>query len=94
MLKDTTINDKNNIKVIAKLHQGHFKVKIAKKCENINFLSNSTWLVMQLTITKTDFETLSVRHIFHTHCQDIEGSVNPGRGITPLFPLLHSFLNV
>ena len=41
MLKETTINDKNNIKVIAKLHQGHFKVKIEKNCENINFLLNS-----------------------------------------------------
>ena len=30
MLKDTTIIDKNNTKVIAKLHQGYFKVKIAK----------------------------------------------------------------
>ena len=30
-LKETTLNDKNNTKVIAKLHQGHFKVKIAKK---------------------------------------------------------------
>ena len=94
MLKETTINDKNNIKVIAKLHQGHFKVKIEKNCENINFLANSTRLVVQITITKTDFETLLVRHIFHTHCQDIEGSDNPGRGITPLFPLLHSFLSV
>ena len=61
MLKETTINDKNNIKVIAKLHRGHFKVKIEK-----NFLSNSTRLVVQLTITKTDFETLLVRHISHT----------------------------
>ena len=94
MLKETTINNKKNIKVIAKLHQGHFKVKIEKNCENINFLSNSTRLVVQLTITKTDFGTLLVRHIFHTHCQDIEGSVNPGRGITPSFPLLHSFPNV
>ena len=31
MLKETTINDKSNIEVIAKLHQGHFKVKIEKK---------------------------------------------------------------
>ena len=31
MLKETAINDKNNTKVIAKLHQGHSKVKIAKK---------------------------------------------------------------
>ena len=31
MHKETTINDKNNTKVIAKLHQVHFKVKIAKK---------------------------------------------------------------
>ena len=31
MLKETTINDKNNTKVILNLHQGHFKVKIAKK---------------------------------------------------------------
>ena len=61
MLKETTINDKNNIKVLAKLHQGHFKVKIEKICENINFLSNSTRLVVQITITKTDFETLLVR---------------------------------
>ena len=30
MHKETTINDKNNTKVIAKLHQVHFKVKIAK----------------------------------------------------------------
>ena len=72
MRKETTIKDKNNIKVIAKLHQGHFQVKIEKNCENINFLSNSTRLVVQLTITKTDFEPLLVRHIFHTHCQDIE----------------------
>ena len=35
-----------------------------------------------------------VRHIFHIHFQEIDGSVNPGRGITPLSPLLHSFLNV
>ena len=50
-LKETTINDENNIKVIAKLHQDHFKVKIIFFCENINFLSNSTWLVVQLPIT-------------------------------------------
>ena len=31
MLKETTINDMNNTKVIEKLHQGHFKVKIPKK---------------------------------------------------------------
>ena len=30
MLKET-INDKNNTKVIINLHQGHFKVEIAKK---------------------------------------------------------------
>ena len=48
----------------------------------------------QLTITKTDLEIILVRHIFHKHFQEIEGSVNPGRGITPLFPLLHSFPNV
>ena len=94
MLKKTTINDKNNIKVIAKLHQGHFKVKKEKNCENINFLSISTRLVVQLNITKADFETLLFIHIFDTHCQDIEGSVNPRRVVTPLFPLLHSFLNV
>ena len=50
-------------------------------------------LVMQLTITKTDFEILLVRHIFHKKFQEIDGSVNLGRGITPLFPLLHSFPN-
>ena len=65
-----------------------------KKCENINFLSNSIRLVVQLPTTKTDFATLLVRHIFHKHFQEIEGSFNTGRGITPLFPLLHSFLNV
>ena len=37
MLKETTINEKNNTKVIAKLHQVYFKVKVAKKCENIHF---------------------------------------------------------
>ena len=37
MLKETTMNDKNNTKVILNLHQGHFKVKIAKKSKNINF---------------------------------------------------------
>ena len=93
MHRETTIIDKNNTKVIAKLHQVHFKVKIAKQCENIPFISNSTRLVMQLTITKTDFKILLVRHIFHKKFQEIEGSVNLGRGITPLFPLLHSFPN-
>ena len=40
MLKETTINDKNNTKVILNLHQGHFKVKIAKKNLKIStFLS-------------------------------------------------------
>ena len=37
MLEDTTINDKNNTKVIAKLHQGYFKVKIAKKLKVSTF---------------------------------------------------------
>ena len=37
MLKETTIDNKNNTKAITKLHQGHFKVKMAKKCENIHF---------------------------------------------------------
>ena len=37
MLKETTINDKNNTKVILNSHQGHFKVKIAKKSEIIHF---------------------------------------------------------
>ena len=81
---ETTIIDKNNTKVIAKLHQVHFNVKIAKECENIPFI------MMQLTITKTDFVILLVRHIFHKKIQEIEGSVNLGRGITPL---LHSFPN-
>ena len=36
MLKETTINDKSNIEVIAKLHQGHFKVKIEKKIVKIS----------------------------------------------------------
>ena len=40
MLKETTINDKNNTKVILNLHQGHFKVKIAKKSENIHFFNS------------------------------------------------------
>ena len=35
---ETTIIDKNNTKVIAKLHQGYFNVKIAKECENIPFI--------------------------------------------------------
>ena len=36
MLKETTIHDKNNTKVILNLHQGHFKVKIAKKaCSSV-----------------------------------------------------------
>ena len=38
MHRETTIIDKNNTKVIAKLHQVHFKVKIAKQCENIPFI--------------------------------------------------------
>ena len=70
-----------------------FQGQNSKKCENIYSLSNLTRLVVQLTITKTDFETLLVRHIFHTHFQEIGGSVSP-EGITPLFSLLHSFLNV
>ena len=37
MLKETTINDKNNIKVIPKLHQGHFKVKIEKNVKKSTF---------------------------------------------------------
>ena len=37
MLKETTINDKNSIKVSAKLHQGHFKVKIEKKLKISTF---------------------------------------------------------
>ena len=94
MLKETTINDKNNTKVISKVYQGNFKVKIANTIENIHFLSNSTRLEVQLTITKTVFEALLVRHIFHTHFQVIEGSVSPVKGITPLSPLLHSSLNV
>ena len=48
---------------------------------------------MQLTITKSDFVILLVRHIFHKKIQEIEDIVNPGRVITPLFPLLHSFPN-
>ena len=36
MLKETTINDKNNTKIILNLHQGHFKVKIAEKSEYMN----------------------------------------------------------
>ena len=67
MLEDTTINDKKNTKVIAKLHQGYFKVKIVKKIESIHFLSNSTRLVLQFTIAKTDFATLLVGHICQIH---------------------------
>ena len=37
MLQDTTINDKNNTKVIAKLHQGYFKVKIEKNVKVSTF---------------------------------------------------------
>ena len=37
MLKETTINDKNTTKFILNLHQGHFKVKIAKNSENTHF---------------------------------------------------------
>ena len=60
MFKETTINDNYNTKVIAKLPQGHFKVKVAKKCENVQFFSNSKRLVVQLTTAKTDFVTLFV----------------------------------
>ena len=42
MLKETTLNDKNNTKVIAKLHQVHFKVKIAK-----NYVKTSTFYKIQ-----------------------------------------------
>ena len=38
MHRETTIIDKNNSKVKARLHQVHFKVKIAKECENIPFI--------------------------------------------------------
>ena len=37
MLKETSINTKNNTKVILNLHQGNFMIKIAKKSENIHF---------------------------------------------------------
>ena len=40
MLKETTINDKNNTKVILNLHQGHFKVKIENKSKNIHFFNS------------------------------------------------------
>ena len=38
MHRETTINDKNNTKVIAKLRQVHLKDKITKQCENIPFI--------------------------------------------------------
>ena len=65
MLKETTINDKNNTKVIAKLLQGHSKVKIAKHVKISTFYQIQ--LLVQQAITKTDFETLLIRNIFHTH---------------------------
>ena len=37
MLKETTIIDKNNTKVILNLHEVYFKVEITKKSENIHF---------------------------------------------------------
>ena len=91
MLKETTINDKNNSKAIAKLHQGHFKVKIAKKCENNHFQHSIKFNTVSGNYL---LQRLILRHTFHTYFQEIEDSVNPGRGITHLFPLLHSFLNV
>ena len=48
MLKETTINDKNNTKVILNLHQGHFKVKIAKQSEIFTFLSACSSVKHQL----------------------------------------------
>ena len=41
MLKETTIYDKNNTNVITKLHQGHFKVEIAKKFIKFNTVSGA-----------------------------------------------------
>ena len=37
MLQDTTINDKNKTKGIAKLHHVYFKVKIAKNVKVFTF---------------------------------------------------------
>ena len=49
MLKETTINDENNTKVILNLHQGHFNVKIAKKNMKIStFLSACSSVKHQL----------------------------------------------
>ena len=48
MLKETTIHDKNNTKVILNLHQGHFKVKIAKNLKISTFLSACSSVKHQL----------------------------------------------
>ena len=94
MPKETTINDKNNTKVIAKLHQVHFKVKIEKKCQNIYFFIKFNAVNEAINYYKDWFCNIIDQTYFPKHFQEIEGSVNHGRGLTPLFPLLHSFPNV
>ena len=93
MLQDTTINDKNTTKVIAKLHQVYFKVKIAKKCESIHFLSNSTRLVLQLTIAMTDFLRHYWSDIFSTYIfKKLRAVSTPGGVSHPFSPYYTQFL--
>ena len=64
ILKETALNDKHNIKVMSRLHQGHLKVKLA---ENVHFLSISTLLLYNHLLQGTGFDISFVLCIFHTH---------------------------
>ena len=92
MLKETTINDKSNSKVIAKLYQGHFKVKIETKLWKYQLFIKFNTVSGAINYNKDWFWDIIGQTYFPHTFQDIEGSVNPGRGITPLFPSLHSML--
>ena len=71
MLKETTINDKNNTKVILNLHQSHFKVKIAKKSESIHFFISVQQTIYLQNMYQIDNLVIMITHSHYNMSQYI-----------------------
>ena len=67
ILEETALNDKHNIKVMSKSHQGHLKVKLPENSSNVHFLSISTLLLYNYLLQGNGFDISFVLCILHTN---------------------------
>ena len=81
----------DNTKVMSRLHQGHFKVKLANNIENTHFLTILSCLVVQSSIRKDWWWHILGRVSFqHTFLENLALAVRILGGVIPPFsPFLH-----